>query len=142
MIDKEFTSNYGSSISTYWTNSTNATCTSFYVTIGGHNLHIAATLTTNVDIADTTVQLGTISLNDLGISSSIFNRRVTGYSDTGDALLGCVFVSDTGVINSYDVFPHGTLASGSTVYINIDIITNASNMLDTKCSKFYWKRTA
>ena len=65
-----------------------------------------------------------------------------GISDGGNALVGTQFSYNTGNINAIDVFPHGTLASGSVIAINIDIITKYTNMLDTKCDKFYWKRTA
>ena len=142
LIDKQFTTTYGSTISNYWTDSSNAECTSLYMIRGGHTIHLGLQLTTKTAIADTSVKLGTFDFDELGITNTIFTRRPMGFSDDGDAIMGCQLVYNTGVLNSIDIYPHGTLASGSSVTINIDLITARANMLDAKCNQFVWRRTA
>lgn len=143
LVDKIFSSNYGSSATGYWLDNDGvAECTSFYWVRSGHTIQVGITLTTKTAISDTSVQLGTLNLEALGVSSTIFTRRPIGYSDDGDLLVGASLNYSTGVLSSQDIFPHGTLASGSSVTFNIDIISNRGSMVDAKCNQFVWKRTA
>ena len=142
LIDKVFTNTYGSTISTYWTDSANAECSSFYFVRSGHSIHIALTIAPKVAIGDTAVELGTLNLDELGITNTIFTRRPMGYSDSGNVIVGCSLNYTSGVLSSQDVFPSGTLTVGNSFIINIDLVTVRSNMVDAKCNQFVWRRTA
>lgn len=147
LIDKEFI-NFAtnSNDNTYFTPSSSITFDAIFIMRTNHNLKLRLGFTTEVDLGDTTVQIGTINYNNLGIDNIYFGLyNLVGATDGGNGLIQMQLNYKTGVLTSVDVVPKGTattISSGAYCYVLIDILLTKDFMLDEACDKFYWKKTA
>ena len=107
-------------------------------------------LTTNVEINDTSVTLGTVDLTKHGLTldgDNYFLYSILGgvaISDGGQATI-YYDLNSNGTLDTNDVLTvSGThvLPAGSSFYINAVVTVRANQMIDSFCDKFYWKRTA
>ena len=111
----------------------------------GHELRLRLEITTNVALGETAVDLGTLNLEKLGIttlSNSIM--QLPCFSDTGNGIVSITFGA-TGNVSSYDVITkdgNHSLAKGAVIILNTVLNTYPGAMTDSSCNKFYWKRTA
>lgn len=148
LIDKEFTSlyyKYGEDkVGNYITDGEAATCTEVCVIRSGHSIFLRLYFTTTAELADSTLVLGTLNLPALGLNSLSYTGTGGVYAADGGNSIVMANVTDTGIVQSVDVINKngGNLAIGSTPRIHIDRTVLASQMIDSFCNKFYWKRTA
>ena len=148
LIDKEFSEFYHkydeTELSNYITDGAGATCTELCIIRSGHSIFIRVYLTTKVDLWDTTTTLASLNLPALGLNSLTYTGAGGVYaSDAGNGII-MANISDTGVIAFTDCITKSgsALAEGSSPRISVDRTTIATNMIDSFCDKFYWKRTA
>ena len=99
-----------------------------------------------MDIGDTILTLGTLDISGLGINSLYITHYTTGFSDGGNALGNCYLdVNSPCSLKIQDVVTKtsgGTLASGNSIYMEFNIVVPYTNMLDSACNQFIFKRTA
>lgn len=93
--------------------------------------------------ADTSLQIGTIDLSAVGLSSmyAVFG---IAYSDDGGGI-GMVSVTNEGVVNIVDIVQKtgaASIASGSTWYMNINLMFTNNAKIDSECNDFVWRRSA
>lgn len=121
-------------------NASNCTCTA---TVDGHQVTIELSITTSVDISDTSVKLGTFKFQNIGINGLVRTGFTLGLSDAGEALSYAWLGDVSGELNVIDIYPKtdgSVLKSGSVVRFVFTTVTNSA--MDDFCDKFYWKRTA
>lgn len=152
LIDKEFKLAQTDKLSSITLNTTNVTSLGHaYTTWSGHTITISLeTLTTKVALADSDVQLMTLTPANFGVTRFGYAASwFTFFSDGGDALLSFT-VSTAGVLTSKDGFK---IAAGSSTAHSVPAgslgpfqltfqFANHSYMNDSYCDKFYFKRTA
>jgi hypothetical protein len=110
-----------------------------------HMISLRLNLINNVALSDSTIDLGFLNLNALGITSLAYTvvSDVTS-SDGGQCTIG-YSVGTNGHITATDVLTVGgghSLAAGNTFSIHINQAISHPEMLDAYCNKFYWKRVA
>lgn len=88
---------------------------------------------------DTTLKVGQINLSSIGLTA-LGTSRITAWTDAGNACVLVTLESD-GVLNVNDVIGQSTVASGNAVYFSFSKVCVMSNMLDSYCDRFYWRRT-
>lgn len=148
LIDKEFkvlevdTTNY----TDYFTPDANTTVSVMRMHRTGHAVHIFRfAFTYGVALTDTTVTFGVLNLNALGISSIPNAIYCTANSDGGNGI-AMTQISTAGDLASIDVITKtsgGNIPAGVAIGLgmaSIDLLP--SQMDDSACDKFYWKRTA
>jgi hypothetical protein len=119
--------------------------TSSIVELADHTVSLRLNLKNTAALSDTTVDLGTLKLNTVGITELPYTivSDVTA-SDGGQCTLSYSIVAG-GTITISDVLVLGgahSLATGNTFSIHINQTVDHARMLDSFCDKFYWKRTA
>lgn len=147
LFDKEFKSSYTSSSTSgtlFKMNTTNLSAFSLAVVRGGHALRFRLSFTNKVALKDDTLQLGTIDLAACGISGNLtYNVYVNGRTDGGNVMMMGTLAYDTGIITHYDIVGADSVAAGkSDCHYDFTIPVLFSQMSDSLCDKFYWKRTA
>ena len=145
LIDKKFTPSHTNSSTNgtlFTINSTNTKSHSTYVIREGHILRIRSNITTKVALKDGTVALGTYKFADLGISSLTSQTYTIGYSDGGNVMNMLNIIQDTGVLNHYDIVGADSLAAEKIIQFDVIVPIHYTQMVDAKCNRFYWKRTA
>ena len=108
-----------------------------------HTIVLNLAFTTNTEFDDSTILLGTIDYETIGVSrlqSNTIEKLV--FSDPGNVILMLYFPYNTGEISCVDIVGANTLASDSSCYATITFQFNPNYMLDSACDKFYWKRIA
>ncbi len=147
LIDKEFIDLVTSSTdSTYFSSSSSITFDNIYIMRTKHNLKLRLGFTTKVELSDSTVSIGTLNYNNLGIDNLAFSLyNLVGATDGGNGLIQMQINYSTGELTSVDVIPKGTattISSGAYCYLLIDILLTNELILDESCDKFFWKKTA
>ena len=145
LIDKKFTpfNSYSTTNGTFFTiNSTNTSAHATYVMREDHILRIRSTITTKVAFNDNTFEMGTFDFADLGIGNLTYQTYTIGYSDGGNVMNILNIVNDTGVLNHYDIVGADSLAASSKIQFDVIVPIHYTQMVDAKCNRFYWKRTA
>jgi hypothetical protein len=147
LIDKEF-----SMLATYKTNSEYISLNDdkvsnvyFGFTRTGHTFVVQIQYTTLVEIGEDTVELGTLNFEKMGISRFLQSTQFVGVSDNANAVVNQYLHATTGVLSTRDIIDRdagGTIPNGSTVNLSVTINVPHTYMLDEKCDRFYWKRTA
>ena len=142
LIDKGFASS-NTTNENYFTASTNVVEEAVWVTRAGQTMRIRLSVTINVEITDTGLTLGTLNLSNIGISKIPINivGNVT-YSDGANGGIAWSLNETTGELKVTDVFDLTPLPSGNGFNIDVTFPVVYSQMLDSVCDKFYWKRTA
>lgn len=113
------------------------------ITVDGNTMEIYITLTTAVALTDKDVNLFTINLESIGVSS-ISAKRIVGNSDGGNGFVNAS-VNSAGNVLSTDVV---TKTSGANMEANVGVQfsstwkVNKNSRLDDFCDRFFWKRTA
>lgn len=142
LIDKGFASS-NTSNENYFTAGANVVEDGVWVTRAGQTMRIRLNVTINAEITDTGLTLGTFNFSNLGISKmpSNFVGSVT-YSDGANGGIAWNLNESTGELNLTDVFDLTPIPKGNTFCIDISFPLVYTQMLDSVCDKFYWKRTA
>lgn len=142
LIDKEF-SNLTSGRRGFNRNENNvATENPLFVSRSGHTLNFELTFNSAVDIDDSTISLGNIDFEEIGITRINHTLRVVGASDGGNATIIFEVNATTGEIKTTDVIGVNSIPSGNSCYFYASTSVVVDYMLDNACSKFYWKRTS
>ena len=142
LIDKGFTA-FAASGANFFTPATNVSESGTFVARAGNTLRIRAALTINAEATDTGMTLGTFNLSSIGVTSlaTDFTGSVS-YSDGSNCGVSWNIVSNTGVLSLTDVFDATKLVTGNAFSFDITVPVIYTQMLDSFCDKFYWKRTA
>ena len=144
LIKKEFKDAQGNSSSSFFTKDTTNTdtCTVYYRRTG-NSLVLRLAIKTLKEITDTSAVLGTLNIEDLG-ASSLAPTTITMVprgSESGVFIISC---TSAGKISSVDVRPKSNSATSigiTTIYLYENFSLRASDMIDSFCDKFYWRRT-
>lgn len=153
LIDKEFTTTTAQQISCgtseendFVINTTNTTSTSAWVSRQGHSIFLSINpITFKVAVSGTNLTLGTFKLPYLGAQAAAVSPTFTAISDGTHALVFMNINRSTGVLQSQDVVVRGTatsIAAGSTATFTIELPCDYTDMVNSFCNKFYWRRTA
>lgn len=146
LVDKLYTYGNGSNIAYATPNATNIasidTC-SFIRT--GHVVKINLGFTTAVTFTDSTFEICTLDFNTFGLSQIPYVQRFTTFSDGGQVVLS-LSLSSAGVLSCVDVFQRNNteakLAPQAISYFTMILPVRYTHMLDNKCDKFFFQRTA
>lgn len=144
LTDKEFAYASFSIPDVFTANTTN--CTSLKGTIirNNHFFTVYFTLTPKVAITDTTLAMGTFNLASIG-ASAINSQAYSSMTDGGNSVFTFT-INASGTLSTTDVLSRGSsTASLSKDYTPVGycvIPVTASQMVDSACSRFFWKRTA
>lgn len=153
LFDKEFTAVTASQISVgtsnendFVLNSTNTTSMSAWVSRHGHSIYLSINaITFKVSVGGTNLALGTFKLPYLGAQYAVISPVIMGWSDGANAIIGMTLDRSTGALQSQNVVVRGTatsIAAGSSAVFTVELPCDYTQMLDSFCGKFYWKRTA
>lgn len=145
LINKNFTSFFGSVDDGITYNTTNANAASIAISRNGNTISMRISITPIVDLNDTSIQLGQIVLSKIGISS-IFSSSITTYpfaTDAGHGIALCT-INSSGSISSVEVVPRNndtTLdADTHAIVAYITLTCQPDEMLDSFCNQFFWRR--
>ena len=147
LVDKGFANRMAYIPSSSWTADGAAFVgeTNSIVELADHTVSLRLNLKNTAVLSDTTVDLGTLNLNTVGITELPYTivSDVTA-SDGGQCTLSYSIVAG-GTISISDVLVLGgshSLAAGNTFSIHINQTVGHDRMLDSFWDKFYWRRTA
>ena len=144
LIDKEFismSSQASRETPIITVNRTNVAAYSASLTRSGRSIYIRLNLTSSVVLNDSSIELGTLRLSELGISSITNVISITGYTDGGNAILMGQITTQGQVTNNDVIGKSDTVSSGSSLIYATTFVVNHEDMLDSSCNKFFWKRT-
>lgn len=145
LIDKEFTpatsQNLPSPNSIIKINDTNVASYSTSLTRSGHSIYIRLNFTSSVVLDDSSIELGTLRLSALGISSIKYPINITGYTDGGNAILMGQITTQGQITNNDIIGKSDAVSSGMSLLYATTLVVNYEDMLDSSCNKFFWKRT-
>lgn len=147
LINKSFIPNLINDNTMITYNETNASAATLHLRYAGNNITFRITVTPIIDLADTSVPLGQLDLNKIGITN-IFSTTLSSYPFTTDAGHGIALINVTssGAINSVEVVPRNsdtTLDTDQHALVGIFTLTFPPEfMLDSFCNEFHWKRVS
>ena len=152
LVDKELSYRFHNLYKSGWS-ATNATAqTSAGAVIGGHAMDIRLEVTTTTALSDSTIELGYINPNALGITEFPIVYRYVPFSYDGGGVfdvVGQTVITDVGRITVEDIWTatangaSHAYASGAPLHMIYHFSSIPFNyMLDSYCDKFYFKRTA
>ena len=146
LFDKEFKSSYTSSTTSgtlFTMNTTNLSAFTASLVRGGHALRFRLSFTNKVELTDTALELGTWDLPACGVNNITYSTYINGRTDGGNVMLMGTLVYNTGVVTHYDIIGADSVATGKTdCHYDITVPCYYTQMIDSFCDKFYWKRTA
>ena len=148
LVDKEFTpTKTAEDVSSSVTrNTTNATAIELYCTREGHQIAFTGYLTSAVSISNTNLEMAeSITLSNLGASGFTFSPVMNAQSDLKHAIVLMDMDKSTGRLRTLDVVVRGSdtsIAATSGIIFQAVVLCDYTDMVDAKCNKFYWKRTA
>ncbi len=140
LIDKEFSNNRNTN--GFALNTTNCKSCSFEWARAGHTITLMISYVPKVKVADSTLQMGTVSLSTLGISRFPHSIYAPGYTDGGNCIIMNYLGYNNGSFETLDVVSDPYVASGQTCKFFVTSNIPYQYMNDSACNKFYWKRTA
>lgn len=143
LVNKSFKPNSGNSSSEYFTNSSNISSSSVYLTRAGNSIRMRLQATLSATIVDDSVKIGTFNYNAIGITSLPFGfYQYPCGCDDRDAVILCTIAWDTGVINAVQSVPENSSTAAKPMYLDVTFLVGPEYMLDEFCDEFHWKRTA
>ena len=148
LFDKEFAPDSSGQdfTSAVTVNTTNAQSFGLYVIRSDHSILLSGSFSNKVAFSESNLNLTTaINWSALGFSALSFRPRFSAYSDGGNAIAMLNLNATSGVIQYTDVVIKGggtSVSAGQTWEFTVTCLAHYSNMLDSACNKFYWRRTA
>ena len=149
LVDKELTNNfYTLTTGKGWTD-VNGTATSdsgFH--ISGHSLTLRLILKLNNATSDSTYIVGTIDPSYLGLTQLPLTKTGIPFTVDGGEVVGNATISTAGTVQINDGWTVSSGAISHSINLTYSVPIHASytvpyqTMLDEKCNKFYFKRTA
>ena len=97
-------------------------------------------------ISESTITLGTFKFASLGVVGGVMNtnKYFLGQSDGGNGI-AFLAITTSGIFETLDrvtTTSGGTIAAGNNINFAFDIQLRPTEMLDSFCDQFYFKRTA
>lgn len=140
LIDKEFAP-VRSTLGGFDINTTNVSSSSIRYSRSGHTINLEIQITPKVKLADSMIVLGNFDFATLGITKLNHTIRLLLASDGGQGIVMGEIIYNTGEFRSFDTIP-SDISANNNCYINLSFSNYYTQMLDSACNKFYWKRTA
>lgn len=126
-------------------NTTNLSRGRVWITRIGHGFYIEFSCIPKVNITDATIEWMQLNISKIGVDANFsHNHLETGWCDGSNGIIQ-LELTTLGLLHSYDAIVRGSsgaLPSGNTVNVDYKPQLNISDMLDSACDKFYWKRIA
>lgn len=140
LIDKEFAP-VRSTLGGFDINTTNVSSSSIRYSRSGHTINLEIQITPKVKLADSMIVLGNFDFATLGITKLNHTIRLLLASDGGQGIVMGEIIYNTGEFRSFDTIP-SDISANNNCYITLSFSNYYTQMLDSACNKFYWKRTA
>lgn len=145
LYDKQFKDIYEFKTGTAIATLTSLSSLEIRITRTGHMVHLDGNAKTNANLTDSTVKVCTLKSTVLGFTGSLADRMMyfTGYSDGGNNMIQFGMNAKSMVLESYDVVGDDShkVSSGANIMWSQTIIAdNFTQLADSYCDKFYWKR--
>lgn len=141
LVNKSFKPGSVSSNSEYFTNSSNISSSSVYVTRAGNSIRIRLQTVLTAAVVDDEVNIGTFKYNAIGITSLPFGLyQYPCGCDARDAAMLCTIAWDTGEIKAVQSLPETNSTTESNMYLDVTFLLNLECMLDDFCNEFHWQR--
>ena len=143
LIDKEFTPLTAQGDTYFTINTNNVTSATFYFARANHSIYTKVFFINKVSTADSSCNIGTVNLSQLGVSSLTHKKYSSGFSDGGNGIIMTILDGD-GTLDTVDVVgaTENSIPVGVNCFAEFCHEISTENMLDSACNKFYWKRTA
>ena len=147
LIDKEFKARNSNFTTDFYTLNTElcSSINSGTVQWNGHTLRLLFTWTNASIINDDALTILQLALSELGITRFGFTNRFSHFSDGGQVVIE-YGISDTGEVQTRDIMRRGSsdadLPAGANIAAQFMWTIRGTDMLDSFCDKFYWKRTS
>ena len=148
LFDKEFKPFNGEVSDALTLNTTNATSCKLFCMRSGHSMRLKYELVNKVAITDGTYNMLTTNFTALGlIDANLYYSYNAIYGGCDGAnTIGMFNLTSTGELTSIDFNPKAdgtaSLAAGSTIFVDVTIPVMGTNMINSFCNKFYWKRVS
>jgi len=145
LVGKEFSAKHGTSSTDgvlFSMNTTNTTAYTCYYLRHGQTIRIRIGIKNAVALSDTSLDMGSLNFNALGISGLGFTQQCCSSCDGGNVVVLNQIAYDTGAIQVLDIIGADTVAAGNTFFVDVILQPRMDTMLNSACDKFYWKRTA
>lgn len=143
LIDKELSYRWITSGITWNTTNTQATY-NFVAIESGHTIELRFRWNTKIAPSDTDITVATLTPATLGVTN-FHDMYGVGLADGLNAAVLCYLDSDNNYLRVWDFVTRATsypTGTNQTIYLTMTTAVPYINMLDSFCSKFYWKRTA
>lgn len=113
-----------------------------WVTRAGQTVRIRQNVVINASVTDTGLTLGKFNFSSIGITQMPSNvvGSVT-YSDGANGGISWNINETTGELTLTDVFDLTPIPTGNTFCIDVSFPMVYTQMIDSVCNQFYWKRT-
>lgn len=123
-------------------NATNTSSQASAFILNGETITFRLNFQNAVDLADTTIEIGTINLAKIGLTGKYSQQFL--YTNDGGGGVAIVIISDTGAISSIEAIGKstGTLPAGQNGQITGTLMFAQGAMLDNFCDEFHFQRTA
>lgn len=110
----------------------------------GDVINLSLRFTPTAAVGDTKLSVGTLNLNNLGVTGLGITRHVLAVGDSaeGAAILA---IDSSGNVSTQDfIGAEGktTSVAGETLYANFTWSVNESHKIESHCDQFFWERTA
>lgn len=120
------------------------TSTTSYAYRQGDVINLSLRFTPTAAVGDTKLSVGTLNLNNLGVTGLGITRHILAVGDAaeGAAILA---IDSSGAVSTQDfIGAEGKTASvaGETLYANLTLAVNESHKIESHCDQFFWERTA
>ena len=143
LFDKEFMPKTISGEDIFAINTTNVSeLDNAYCVLAGHSIHLRITIKNKVALADSTLPMGTVNFENIGVTGLPLTVYGYGASDGLNGTLYFTLNNTSGLLNHADLQGEGSTSTGQTIHYHVEQPINPERMLDSFCGKFYWKRTA
>lgn len=124
-------------------NMTNTTAGVSTAVLNGETIQLRMTYAVAVDIADTTIEIGQLDLDKIGLTGKY--SEILPYMNDGGGGIGMLQISNAGLISNIEVIAKsgGTIAaSANTGQVRASLMFGQGSMVDSFCDEFHWIRTA
>ena len=148
LFDKEFKPFNGEVSTALTLNTSNATSCKLFCMRSGHSMRLKYELVNKVAITDGTYHMLDTNFTALGlIDADLYYTYdcLHGGTDGGNAT-GIFKLYSNGKLDSIDFNPKSddkaNIPAGSTIFIDLTTVVLGTNMINSFCNKFYWKRVS
>ena len=143
LFNKGFTS-YAGENSEFVTAESNVSGVTCSVIRNDSTLRVRLGCTLGFNVTDTSTKIAKLNWDKIGINAisyALYSYPVG--CDAGDAILLCQVLNESGEVSINDAIGpnRGNATKDATIYIDFTVPIRYSQMIDSFCNRFYWKRT-